>query len=149
MRGVEALSRLYEIAKIVGNGVGASALKAATGRNKSKECIMSRPLTFLLAAAVAAGSIATSVAPAAAGGAASVSQSGNIVLAENGWRDDNEWNRHDDWRHHHRDHRRHHDNYQPGFSFNFGAPGFGFYVAPQRHARDCYRAWNGQVYCRQ
>ena len=101
---------------------------------------MSRPLRMLLAAALVASMPAWSVAPAAA------QQSGIEFVAEghggdwdNGWRDDR---RH--WRHGRRDHWRHN---RPGFNFSFGVPFPRVYYRHQR-PRDCYREWDGSLYCR-
>jgi len=106
------------------------------------ECNMSRPLSLLLAAALAASTVAASTIPASA----ETNRSGEWNIEH--WRGDIDGSR--DWRW---GHRRHH---HPGFAF--GGPGFSFSIGvpyPPRYsyyrprpARDCYREWDGSLYCR-
>ena len=104
---------------------------------------MSRPLHILLAAALVATVPALSAAPAAA-------QSADIQLVDHGWGGDRDgwatnWKR-DNWRGGNRRHHRDRD-FRPGFSFNFGVPFPRVYYRPER-PRDCYREWDGRLYCR-
>jgi hypothetical protein len=94
---------------------------------------MSRPLSLLLAAAMAVSAPAFSAAPAAAQGVYFTAKSG-------------EWDN-DNWRWGNRRHHRH--DFRPGFSFSFGVPFppvYSYYYP--RRSRDCYREWDGRVYCR-
>jgi len=104
---------------------------------------MGRPLTYLAAAIFAVGATGLSLAPAqAAPRVAPVTEIGSpaVELVGNSW--DN--NRH---RHHHRRysdnnrHRHHHRrDVRPGFFFSFP-----FMFQPPR--RDCYRGYDGRIYC--
>ena len=103
---------------------------------------MSRPLPYILAAALALSFPALSAAPAAAQGIEFTAQSGEW---NGGWR--NNWDN-DNWRSGHRRHQRHRD-FRPGFSFSFGVPFPPVYTYYHpRRSRDCYREWDGSVYCR-
>lgn len=95
---------------------------------------MSRPLSFVLAAALAA-STAMTAAPAAAHdpGFGVTVRSGEW---NNGW--DNDWR----WRQ-----NRHRGHVAPGFYFNFGVP-FPHTRVYYRPNRDCFRDWDGSRYCR-
>jgi len=104
---------------------------------------MSRPLSYLLAAALTVSLPALSAAPAAA----QAPQSG-IQLIGGDWDDDRVTNWKNDrryWRHG----RRHFRHERPGVSFSFGVPFppvYGYYQP--RRSRDCYREWDGSLYCR-
>jgi hypothetical protein len=98
---------------------------------------MSRPLSLIMAGALVAGTVAMSAAPASAIEFGVTARSGEWHNEQ--WRD---WN--DDWRW--RGHRSH---FEPGFSFNIGVPfpTARAYYRPYRE-RDCYREWDGSLYCR-
>jgi hypothetical protein len=105
---------------------------------------MSRPLPYLLAAALAVSLPALSTVPAAA-----QAQGGVQLIADGHGGDWNDGFRsNDNWRWGGRHHRR--DNFRPGISFSFGVPlpqPFAYrYDRPR--SRDCYREWDGRVYCR-
>ena len=100
---------------------------------------MSRPLSMLLAAAIAVSPVALGTTAAFAGD----NRSGEWHSDRGGWDGDRRWG-----------HHRRHD----GANFSFGAPGFSFsfgnpypprysYYRP-RPARDCYQNWDGSVFCR-
>ena len=100
---------------------------------------MKRPLSLVLAAALAAGSMAVGAAPAAAQGAGVTFGVGNWNndrwhYDENGWRSRN----------------RHRDHFAPGFSFQFGMPypHARAYYRPRYRDRDCWRDWDGALICR-
>jgi hypothetical protein len=95
---------------------------------------MSRPMSMLLAAAVAATSVAISVPSTAS------EPQGAIQLVGDSHGGD--WN--DSWR----DTRRHWRHQRPGFSFEFGAPLPRVHYRHQR-PRDCYRhPRDGSLTCR-
>jgi hypothetical protein len=104
---------------------------------------MSRPLSLFLAAALAAGSLAMSVPSAVAQSHAGIQLVGDSHRdwddgwATN-WRDDRRYWRHD---------RRHWRHERPGFSFNIGVPFPRVFYRHER-PRDCYREWDGSLYCR-
>lgn len=101
---------------------------------------MSRPLSLLLAAALAASTVAVSTIPTSA----QTNRSGEWNNNTEHWRGD--WNGDRRW-----GNRRHQrpgfSVGGPGFSFSFGAPPRYSYYRP-RPARDCYREWDGSLYCR-
>lgn len=103
---------------------------------------MKRPLTLVLAAAIAAGTMAFSAAPVSA-------QSVGMTFGVGNWNNDR-WHYDDNgWRNRH--HRRHHrDHVAPGFYMNFGVPNPGAraYYHPRRHHRDCWRDWDDHLVCR-
>lgn len=98
---------------------------------------MSRPLSFVLAAALLASSMTLSAAPAAA-------HDFNMVTSRSG-----EWN--DNWRGGDRRwrpqrHSRFQGHFAPGFSLSFGVPvPYAYGDVPRR---DCRRDWDGRLYCR-
>lgn len=98
---------------------------------------MSRLSSLLLAAAIA-------VTPLALGASAASAQSNRSGehYSGRGWDDDG-------WRW---GHRRHHNrgywNSGPGFSFSFGVPFANTYSYYRPYQRDCYRGWDGALYCR-
>ena len=97
---------------------------------------MSRPLSVLLAALIAASplSLATSAAFAQ-------SNRGGEHYGR-GWDDNDGWR----WGHHRR-HRGHWGG--PGISFSFGVPFPSYRYSYYRpYPRDCYRGWDGALYCR-
>jgi len=96
---------------------------------------MSRPLSLLLAAAM-------TVMPLALATTASAQSNRSGEHYSRGWDDDNGWR----WGHH----RRHHNGYYgaPGFSFSFGVPFANTYSYYRPYQRDCYRGWDGALYCR-
>jgi Ni/Co efflux regulator RcnB len=107
------------------------------------ECNVKRPLSLLLAAALVAGTMAVSIAPAAA-------ENFGVTVGVGNWNNDR-W--HDDdngnWRHHR--HHRHNDTViVPGFSLNLGVP----YEEPRayyhhrRHHNDCWRNDYNELVCR-
>lgn len=104
---------------------------------------MSRPLPYLLAAALAVSFPVLSAAPAAA------HSQGGIQLVHGGG--DNNWRANWDNDNRRWSNRRYgrHDNFRPGFSFSFGVPfpPIHSYYEPRR-SRDCYREWDGSLYCR-
>ena len=110
---------------------------------------MSRPIPYLLAAALAVSVPAFGVAPAVA-----QTQRGIEFIADGhggDWNDsrgrwDGGWdNTNSRWGH--RNHRR--DHFRPGINFSFGVPFPRPYVYGYRpRSRDCYREWDGSVYCR-
>lgn len=105
---------------------------------------MSRPLPYVLAAALAVSFPALSAAPVAA-----QSQSGMQLVGHGGdW--DNTWRTNWDNDNRRWGNRRHgrHDNFRPGFSFSFGVPFPPVYTYYPRPSRDCYREWDGSLYCR-
>ena len=97
---------------------------------------MSRPLSLLLAAAMA-------VTPLALGASAASAQSNRSgEHYGRGWDDDG-------WRWGHS--RRHHGGHfygGPGFTFSFGVPFANTYSYYRPYHRDCYRGWDGALYCR-
>ena len=97
---------------------------------------MSRPLSLLLAAAMA-------VTPLALGTSAASAQSNRSGEHHSrGW-DDDGWR----WGHNRRHHRGHYYG-SPGFSFSFGVPFANTYSYYRPYHRDCYRGWDGALYCR-
>jgi hypothetical protein len=69
----------------------------------------------------------------------------DVTLTGGGEWGDRRW-QNDDWRWRHRYHSRYRHG-DPGFSFHFGPfPQFGVYF--DRPRRDCYRTWDGRLYCR-
>jgi hypothetical protein len=100
---------------------------------------MKRPLSLVLAAALALGTVGASVAPAAA-------QNFGVTIGTGGW-DNDRWHGDDGWRHHR---HRHRDHVAPGFYFNFGLPNPGAraYYHPRRHHRDCWWDDYGERVCR-
>lgn len=98
---------------------------------------MKRPLSILVAAALIAGSTAAGVAPASAIEFGISTRSGE-------WHNDR-WD--DNWRWNNHRHHRHRD-VGPHFSFSLGLPfpGPRAYYRPYRD--DCYRGWDGALYCR-
>ena len=109
---------------------------------------MVRPLSLLLASAIAVSVPALSVAPAAAemqGGIQLIGgHGGDWSDRRDGWRGG--WDN-DNWRWGHRRHHRDRD-FRPGFSFSFGVPFPRYSYYQPRRSRDCYREWDGSVYCR-
>jgi hypothetical protein len=92
---------------------------------------MSRPLTLLFAAALAVTPVALGATAASAD-----NRSGE-------WHGNNDWR----WGHHH--------HYgagfsvgAPGFAFSFGVPYEPRYSYYRPYARDCYRGYDGALYCR-
>lgn len=102
---------------------------------------MKRPLSLILAGALALGTMGATVAPAAA-------QSFGLTIGTGNW-DNDSWHDNGHRRGHYRHHRRH---VEPGFSFSFGVPSESYsYYQPRRHHRhhrDCW--WNefGERVCR-
>ena len=96
---------------------------------------MSRPLSLLLAAVMAG--------PLALGANAAFAQSNrNGEHYGRGW-DDDGWR----WGHHRRHHRGHWGG--PGIGFSFGVPFPSYRYSYYRpYPRDCYRGWDGALYCR-
>jgi hypothetical protein len=98
---------------------------------------MSRPLHILLAGALVATLPTLAAAPAAA------QSQPQIQLVDNGWNggwDNDNWR----FRHHHRRHYRS----SPSFSFSFGVPYYPRVYYRYERPRDCYREWDGSLYCR-
>lgn len=99
---------------------------------------MSRVLSLSLAAALVASTALTAV-PASAGGAGFSVRSGEWGNDHwrGGWDGDRRWGR-----------RHHHNQFAPGFSFSFGVPFPPVQAYYRPRSRDCYREWDGTVYCR-
>jgi hypothetical protein len=102
---------------------------------------MKRPLSLVLAAALAASTMAISVGPAAAQGV-------GVTFGVGGW-DNDRWHGDDGWRYRH---YRHRDDFAPGFSFSIGTP-YPYsraYYHPRHYYRDrdCWRQWDGEIVCR-
>ena len=106
---------------------------------------MKRPLTLVLAAALAAGTMAITSVPASAQGV-------GITFGVGNWNNDR-WHYDDNGYGHHRHHRHHnYDHVAPGFYMNFGVanPGARAYYHQRHHYyrnRDCWRQWDGAVVC--
>ena len=105
---------------------------------------MPRAVSLLLAAALAAGSIATTGPAAAMSPVPNAQPQAGIQLVGGSEWSDRRW-QNDDWRWRHRYHSRYRGD--PGFSFHFGLPFPQIYIETPR-SRDCYRAWDGRLYCR-
>lgn len=101
---------------------------------------MRRTLSLFIAGAMLASTMGFAPAQAASiQMPTSVTQgSGDIVQVRD--RDHRRYRHYD--RHNYRDHYRHRRDVYP---FYFGFP---FAFAPPYSYRDCYRAWNGRIYCR-
>ena len=106
------------------------------------ELAMKRPLYLVLAAALAAGTMATTSVPASAQGV-------GVTFGIGNW-DNDRWHYDDNGYGHYRHHRHHHrDHVAPGFYMNFGVPHpeARAYYRPRYRDRDCWRQWDGDVVC--
>ena len=104
---------------------------------------MSRPLNILLAAALVATVPMLSAAPAVAQSESGIQLVHSYGGDRDGWATN--W-KNNNWRGGNRRHHRDRD-FRPGFSFNFGVPFPRVYYRQER-PRDCYREWDGSLYCR-